>query len=153
MTVVDIVPTYWRTCVQILSRLDVAARQAILANKLRLILSASEPLASDLPRLWALGFAQRTALVNMYGQTETAGIVAVHPIQTEDSDAVGVPVGRPIANTAIYVLNSHLQPAPVGVSERFVGGAGVGRGYRNRPALNAEKFIRDPFSIRRTSFL
>ena len=148
VTVVDIVPTYWRTCVHILSRLDVAARQAILANKLRLILSASEPLAWDLPRLWALGFAQRTALVNMYGQTETAGIVAVHPIEAGGGEtAVGVPVGRPIANTAIYVLNSHLQPAPVGVSgEIHVGGAGVGRGYRNRPALNAQKFIPDPFS-------
>src|SRR4029453_2056630 len=105
-------------------------------------------LASDLPRLWALGFAQRTALVNMYGQTETAGIVAVHPIQVEEGDPrTGVPIGRPIANTQLYVLNSRLQPAPIGVSgEIHVGGAGVGRGYRHRPALSAQRFIPDPFS-------
>jgi amino acid adenylation domain-containing protein len=148
VTVLDIVPTYWRTCVQILGGLDGAARATILANKLRLLLSASEPLASDLPQLWTLGFAQPTALVNMYGQTETAGIVAVHPIQAQEGDTpAGVPIGRPIANTPLYVLNSQLQPAPVGVAgEIHVGGAGVGRGYRNRPALNAQKFIPDPFS-------
>jgi amino acid adenylation domain-containing protein len=83
-----------------------------------------------------------STLWNMYGPTETTIWSAVHQVQ------VGMPVsiGHPIANTEFYVVDSHLQPVPVGVpGELLIGGAGLARGYLNRPELTAEKFIADRF--------
>jgi amino acid adenylation domain-containing protein len=82
------------------------------------------------------------SLWNMYGPTETTIWSAVHEVRA------GTPVfiGRPIANTEFYVVDSRLQPVPVGVpGELLIGGAGVARGYLNRPELTAEKFIADQF--------
>ncbi|HLV34369.1 MAG TPA: non-ribosomal peptide synthetase, partial [Spirillospora sp.] len=82
-------------------------------------------------------------IFNMYGPTETTIWSAVHKL---DGAGDSVPLGRPIANTVIYVLDSQLQPVPVGVpGELFIGGRGVVRGYHNRPELTAERFIKDPF--------
>jgi len=83
-------------------------------------------------------------LINMYGPTETTVWSAAHPV---GECASSVPIGRPIANTQIHILDKNLQPVPIGVpGEIFIGGDGVTRGYLNRPDLTAEKFIRNPFN-------
>ena len=83
------------------------------------------------------------SLWNMYGPTETT-IWSTISLVSEANGAV--PIGRPIANTQVYVLDQNLQPVPIGVpGELFIGGAGVARGYWKRPELTAERFITNPF--------
>src|SRR5262249_6840993 len=85
---------------------------------------------------------------NIYGPTETTVWTTVQPVDpTSHLAAANVPVGRPVANTDCYVLDSLLQPMPIGVpGELYVGGAGVTRGYLNQPELTDERFVADPFS-------
>ncbi|GAB1538793.1 hypothetical protein NUACC21_14570 [Scytonema sp. NUACC21] len=86
------------------------------------------------------------SLHNLYGPTEAAIDVTYWQCQ-QDSELLTVPIGRPIANTQIYILDRYNQPVPVGVAgELHIGGVGVARGYLNRPELTAEKFIPNPFA-------
>src|SRR5439155_3263463 len=82
----------------------------------------------------------------MYGPTETTVWSATHAVARAEE---AIPIGRPIANTEIYILDRNLQPVPAGVpGELLIGGAGVARGYLNRPELTSERFIPHPFSNR-----
>jgi natural product biosynthesis luciferase-like monooxygenase protein/amino acid adenylation domain-containing protein len=82
-------------------------------------------------------------LLNMYGPTETTIWSAVHPVRKVDGE---VPLGRPIANTRLHVVDGQGQLVPVGVpGELLIGGMGVVRGYHRRPDLTAERFVPDPF--------
>jgi amino acid adenylation domain-containing protein len=92
-------------------------------------------------------YAPDTALINEYGPTETVVGCCIYQVPREGSPSEVVPIGRPIANTQIYLLDDQLQVTPIEVAgELYIGGAGVARGYLNRPDLTAEKFIPDPFS-------
>jgi natural product biosynthesis luciferase-like monooxygenase protein len=83
-------------------------------------------------------------IINMYGPTETTIWSATHEITQIEKT---VPIGRPLANTQVYILDASLQPVPVGVSgELHIGGGGLALGYLNRPELTVEKFIPNPFS-------
>jgi aspartate racemase len=152
ITVMDAVPSFWGSCTTILRSLPESERRDLLANKVRLILSASEPLSSEIPRAWMNEFNHAAQHVHMFGQTETAGIVAMFPIPRDFDGDKFVPVGGPIANTDIYVLNESQEPCSTNESgELYIAGAGVGRGYLNRPELTAEKFIeRDGRRLYRT---
>ena len=85
-------------------------------------------------------------LLNAYGPTECTTFSTTYRIEALDASATSIPIGRPIANAQIYVLDSRMQPVPIGVTGQiYVGGAGVALGYLNRPELTRERFVPDPF--------
>ncbi|SDY32320.1 amino acid adenylation domain-containing protein, partial [Myxococcus xanthus] len=90
--------------------------------------------------------AQGVGLVNGYGPTESTTFTACHRMAAGDAVGDSVSIGRPIANTQVYVLDPAMRAAPVGVpGEVFIGGDGLARGYLGQPALTAERFVPNPF--------
>jgi amino acid adenylation domain-containing protein len=87
-----------------------------------------------------------TQIINGYGPTENTTFTCCYRIPKELDQAVpSIPIGRPIANTKVYILDAHLNPVPIGVvGELYIGGDGLGREYLNRPELTAERFVENP---------
>jgi amino acid adenylation domain-containing protein len=86
-------------------------------------------------------------LINGYGPTESTTFTTTYEIASVREDGSSIPIGRPISNTQVYILDAQREPVPIGVvGELYIGGAGVALGYLNRPELTAEKFVQDPFS-------
>jgi amino acid adenylation domain-containing protein len=110
---------------------------------LRQVMSSGEALTSDLVARFEQKFDAN--LHNLYGPTEAAVDVSYWECEAEGSRAV--PIGRPISNTQLYVLDPWMQPAAIGVvGELYIGGVAVGRGYWHSADLTAERFVPDPFS-------
>jgi natural product biosynthesis luciferase-like monooxygenase protein/FkbM family methyltransferase len=132
-------------CTPSLARLlmDTPQGFAVLPNLQKLLLGGE---ALPVALVEELSTTTTGKILNMYGPTETTVWSAVYPVQHTEAGTT-IPIGSPIVNTKFYVLDTHDQPTPVGVTgELFIGGAGVTRGYRGKPALTAERFLPDPFS-------
>ncbi|WP_322843822.1 non-ribosomal peptide synthase/polyketide synthase [Pseudomonas sp. B33.4] len=94
-----------------------------------------------------LAEAPALRIVHCYGPTETTTYATTFEVKEVAENAESVPIGGPIGNTQVYVLDAYQQPVPMGVTgELYIGGQGVALGYLNRPDLTAEKFLCDPFS-------
>jgi len=146
ISVLDLVPSFSASCLRVMEAMDRGPRSQLLDNDVRLMLSASEPLPSSLVESWRALWRADLAFINMYGQTETTGIVLTHPVPAEGEAASVVPIGRPIADTQAYILDAARSVVPVGIrGELYVAGRGVGRGYRNRPEQTAQAFLANPF--------
>lgn len=136
VSVIHFVPSMLRTFL--------AEPAAATCTSLRHVICSGEALTHDLQEKF---FSRLPCeLHNLYGPTEAAVDVTHWTCQRASQSPV-VPIGRPVANTQMYVLNAQLREVPVGAEgELHIGGVQVGLGYHNRPALTAEKFIPDPFS-------
>ncbi|MDF5894455.1 syringopeptin non-ribosomal peptide synthetase SypB [Pseudomonas syringae pv. syringae] len=144
--------------VTVLNQTPSAFRQLITAqgeneqaHSLRQVIFGGEALETAMLKPWYVRNVNAgTQLVNMYGITETTVHVTYYPLQPEDAKRVGAsPIGTRIPDLQLYLLDTCGEPVPVPVGvvgELYVGGAGVARGYLNREALTAERFLDNPFS-------
>ncbi|MGD9898778.1 MAG: amino acid adenylation domain-containing protein, partial [Calditrichaceae bacterium] len=108
---------------------------------LRTIVSGGEACTREIAARW---YKNRT-FINGYGPTESTIVAAYHQV-SELSESDAVPIGRPIDNIRLYVLDPYMNPLPVGIpGELYIGGPGLARGYLDRPDLTAEKFVPNPF--------
>jgi amino acid adenylation domain-containing protein len=112
-------------------------------RSLRDVICSGEALPIDLQDAFFKRLSTR--LYNLYGPTEAAVDVTFWQCESNSTRRI-VPIGRPVANTRIHILDQSMQAVPVGVpGELYIGGVQVGRGYHNRPELTAQRFLPDPF--------
>ncbi|MDZ8110295.1 MAG: amino acid adenylation domain-containing protein [Nostoc sp. DedQUE12a] len=117
-----------------------------IANKTRAFIIGGENLLAESITFWQ-DVAPDTILVNEYGPTETVVGCCIYQVPIGKHTSGSIPIGKPIANTQLYILDQYLQPVPTGVAgELHIGGLGLARGYLNQPELTALKFIPNPFS-------
>jgi amino acid adenylation domain-containing protein len=113
--------------------------------KLKLWVTSGEALSLDLLQKFRQTMPEST-LLNLYGSSEVSADVTCYSINPEAEIPLRVAIGRPIANTQIYVLDKYLKPVPTGIpGELYVSGAGIARGYLHQPEITAERFIPNPF--------
>ncbi|HVG19449.1 MAG TPA: amino acid adenylation domain-containing protein, partial [Blastocatellia bacterium] len=126
---------------------DAANRQGLAPASLSEIITAGEQLRITSTIAELFGKLKDCSLNNQYGPSETH-VVTSHGLRGSPDDWPALPpIGQPISNVKIYLLDANLLPAPVGVAgELYIGGDAPGRGYHNRPDLTAEKFVPDPFA-------
>ncbi|UZR29993.1 non-ribosomal peptide synthetase [Methylococcus mesophilus] len=146
ITVFNLPTAFWNELVR-----GLGTSGAGLPDSLRLTVVGGEKASRAMLEAWnRLPGAARVAWLNTYGPTETTVTATVYqPPQFSPAGppATDPPIGRPIDNVRLYVLDRHLQPAPIGVpGELYIGGAGVAKGYRRRPELTAAAFVPDPFA-------
>ena len=141
VTVLDLPTAYWHELVHELSQ-----SRELLPDSLRLVIVGGEKASAEAFCAWRKFTGDRVRWINTYGPTEASVIATAYEPGNQQMVAE-LPIGRPVANTRVYILDSHLQPVPIGArGELHIGGDGVARGYLDRPELTAEKFIADPFS-------
>ena len=129
-----------------LQALQLQLRPEQVAERTRTLVIGGEQLRAEATAFWRQ-HAPHTLLVNEYGPTETVVGCCVYMVTPETRSHGSIPIGRPIANTRLYILDRYLQPVPIGVAgELCIGGDGVARGYLNRSELTKERFVADPFS-------
>ncbi len=136
ISVMDLPTQFWT---------QLAQEQAAIAQSVRVIFVGGDALSAAARQAWFSGTGYRPRLLNGYGPTEATIATTVHEMTAGDNH--WRTIGRPLANTRAYVLDSSMQLAPVGVEgELYIGGVGVARGYWNRPELTPERFMPDTFS-------
>ncbi|HWK09929.1 MAG TPA: amino acid adenylation domain-containing protein, partial [Vicinamibacterales bacterium] len=144
ITVMDVPTAFWHEWVH-----DLRSLNAKPPASLRLLIVGGERASRQVLTVWQAIVGPDVRWLNTYGPTEASVIATLHEpaYDPEGRDTSEIPLGKPIANVQVYVLDPQMQPVPVGVpGELYIGGAGLARGYLNRPEQTAERFIPSPFA-------
>ena len=140
ISVLDLPTAYWHLLTSLIVEEDLTVPECI-----RLVIIGGERALGQRVAAWHRQQAKskrKVRLINTYGPTETTIAVTACELQPVACNSDETPIGRPIANTQVYVLDKNFLPVPIGVTgELFVGGEGVAKGYANRPELTTQKFI------------
>ena len=147
LTIWDTVPTVWRFHLDYLLNLDDESKTNLLNNDLRLIMVTGEPLSWKIPYQWRYQLQHQAEIINLYSQSETTGTVCYYLVPEEFDEQIGfVPLGVPLPDTEVYLLNQDFQFVKEGeVGEICVTGKRQIKSYLYRPQLTKEKFINNPF--------
>jgi amino acid adenylation domain-containing protein/non-ribosomal peptide synthase protein (TIGR01720 family) len=138
LTVLDLPTAYWQQLVS-----DLATYNLSLPESVRLVIIGGEAATIQSVQTWQTLVGEYPILINTYGPTETTVVATACQL---DKSHTKLPIGHPIGNVKIYVLDQYLCPVPIGVpGELYIGGDGLARGYLNRPDLTAERFLPNPF--------
>ncbi|MCT4686725.1 non-ribosomal peptide synthetase [Vallitalea sp.] len=145
VTIIDLVPTYVKNCIKFLENMQHDARTELLENKLRMVLSASEALISTISDRFRKLLDKDVRYVNMYGMTETTGIVATYEIPVESGDNYHiVPIGKSIGNMRLSILNEKYKPVQNNENGfLYISGPQLTMGYLNKPEVNDKAFIQN----------
>ncbi|MDZ8090959.1 MAG: amino acid adenylation domain-containing protein [Nostoc sp. DedQUE05] len=153
LTVVNLPTAYWQQLTQ-----EWVKTQVLDTNsKLRLVIVGGDVMLPEYVAIWQQSPMSGVRLINAYGPTETtitATLFEILPQLSQDINLKKIPIGRPLPNRTVYILDRYLQPVPIGVpGELYIGGMGLAKGYLNRPQLTSERFIPNPFSTNPNSRL
>ncbi|MGL5796126.1 MAG: amino acid adenylation domain-containing protein, partial [Waterburya sp.] len=149
LTVWDLPTAYWHLLVS-----ELASGNLSLPESLRLVILGGERVLPEKVAMWYQLVGDYPQLVNSYGPTETTVVATLSPLSDNALNRQEVPIGKPLSNVQVYVLDQYLQPVPIGVpGELHIGGTGVARGYLNRSELTLQKFIPNPFEKKQQSRL
>jgi len=141
LTVLNLPTAYWHELVR-----ELAESGQTVPENLRLVIVGGEKASSAAYKSWLKAGGDRVRWINTYGPTEASVIATSYEPNPAQAVPQNLPIGRPIANTEIYILDENLKPVPVGTpGELHIGGPGLARGYLNRPEMTAAKFILHPF--------
>lgn len=140
VTVLDLPTAYWHELVR-----EVAESGQSVPESLRMVIVGGEKASSAAYNSWLKSGGHRSRWINTYGPTEASVIATSYEPDRSLPVPENLPIGRPIANTKIHILDASLQPVPIGTpGELHIGGPGLARGYLNRPEMTQAKFIANP---------
>jgi len=118
-------------------------------SRLKTWVTSGEAISKELAERFQEEVGPSSRLINLYGSSEVSADVTYYEIGAMEENERSIPIGRPIANTQIYLLDKEMKPVPIGVGgEIYVGGEGLARGYLNRAELTKEKFVANPYRKR-----
>jgi len=142
VSVLNLPPAYWSEWCH-----EMKAKQQTVPSSVRLMVVGGEKVAYELYKNWRELAGDRIVFMNAYGLTETTITSTFYKVPAGELAHAELPIGKPLANTQLYILDANRNPVPVGVpGELYFGGDCLARGYLNRADLTAEKFVENPFA-------